>query len=380
MARKGRLDRGLRPKKDIHGKMVWYVRLHHHGKEQQFGSFPNKTKAREFYEKAKLEQKEGRFFPERYHHKGSLLVEACIDEHVSHSTVKDHQTEIYYGRWWKKRLKGKRLNSITPTDLEGAQRDLLAQGLAPQTVLHYLKFLRHMLNKMVRDGKLERNPFTSVVLPKVSKGRLRYLSLEEEQRLLEGIGPTYVPWVRLAIQTGLRLGEQIRMQWNDVDLEQGLVTLPQTKAGEVQYVPLNTEAQSILRTLQIRYMDQGGWGLWVFPSENRATHLDQRNFYARVFVPAVKKAGLEGVTWHTLRHTFASRLAMSGQNEGTIAAPLRHSTTALVKRYAHLSPSHLKTAVEQVATFGDTTPNSTWNRDINRDSETKEGRERCVSG
>ena len=380
MARKGRLDRGLRPKKDTHGKMVWYVRLYHHGKEQQFGSFPNKTKAREFYEKAKLEQKEGRFFPERYHHKGSLLVEACIDEHVSNSTVKDHQTEIYYGRWWKKRLKGKRLNGITPTDLEGAQRDLLAKGLAPQTVLHYLKFLRHMLNKMVRDGKLERNPFARVVLPKVSKGRLRFLSLKEEQRLLDVLGPTYAPWARLAILTGLRLGEQIRLQWNDVDLEQGLVTLPQTKAGEVQYVPLNTEAQSIFRTLQITHMDQGGWGLWVFPSKTCATHLDQRNFYARVFVPAVKKAGLEGVTWHTLRHTFASRLAMSGQNEGTIAALLRHSTTALVKRYAHLSPSHLKTAVEQVATYGDTAPNSNGNRDINRDSEATAGRERCVSG
>jgi Phage integrase family len=62
--------------------------------------------------------------------------------------------------------------------------------------------------------------------------------------------------------------------------------------------------------------------------------------------------GIEWATWHDLRHTFASRLAMNGQNEGTIAALLRHSTTALVKRYAHLSPSHLKVAVEGVAGFG----------------------------
>ena len=64
---------------------------------------------------------------------------------------------------------------------------------------------------------------------------------------------------------------------------------------------------------------------------------------------------------------------------GTIAALLRHSTTALVKRYAHLSPSHLKTAIEEVATYGNTTPNSNWNRDINRDSKAKSGREGCVS-
>jgi integrase len=49
-----------------------------------------------------------------------------------------------------------------------------------------------------------------------------------------------------------------------------------------------------------------------------------------VWLPALAKAGIEWTTWHDLRHTFASRLAMNGQNEGTIAALLRHSTTALV--------------------------------------------------
>jgi site-specific recombinase XerD len=379
MARKGRLDRGLMQKKDGTGKVVWYVRLYHNGRERRFGSFPTKTQAREFYEKAKREQTEEKFQPERYQ-KGRVTVAELIDHHVSVSTVKNHQTEVYYRSWWKARMKGKRLNGITPRDLEEAQRDLLAKGLAPQTVLHYMKFLRHVLNKAVRDGSLERTPFAKVVLPKVNKGRLRYLSPEEERRLLNALGPTYSPWARLAILVGIRLNEQIRLQWADVDFEQGLLTLPQTKAGNVQYAFLNEEAQTILRTLQITHMNQGRCSPWIFPSKNPARHLDQRNFYARVFVPAVKAAGLEGVTWHTLRHTFASRLAMSGQTEGTIAALLRHSTTALVKRYAHLSPSHLKTAVETVANFVDRGAISNWNRDKNRDTVTAEGRERCVSG
>ena len=93
---------------------------------------------------------------------------------------------------------------------------------------------------------------------------------------------------------------------------------------------------------------------FVYPSETLATPLDQRNFYARTFRPAVLEAKLdgEGVGWHTLRHTFASRLAMSGQAEGTIATLMRHSTTALVRRYAHLSPSYLQAAVETVAAYG----------------------------
>ena len=71
-----------------------------------------------------------------------------------------------------------------------------------------------------------------------------------------------------------------------------------------------------------------------------------------MYLPAVQKAKLEGVTWHTLRHTFASRLAMAGATEQDIAACLGHSTTALVRRYAHLSPAHLQGVVEKVSAFG----------------------------
>jgi site-specific recombinase XerD len=271
---------------------------------------------------------------------------------VAVSTVKNQSAEQHYGAWWIERLNGKRLNGITPTLLEEAQRDLLADGLASQTVLHYMKFLRHVLNRVVRDGKLERNPFVQVTLPKVTCGKTRFLTLEEETTFRETLGNPYGLWARLAILTGLRLSEQFSFRWADVDLEQGLVTLPKTKAGQIQYIFLNAEAKAILRGIQITQMNQDGCGPWVFPSDNPATHLDQRNFYSRIFVPAVQEAKLESVTWHTLRHTFASRLAMSGQAEGTIAALLRHSTTALVKRYAHLSPSHLKAAIEQVACFG----------------------------
>ena len=73
-------------------------------------------------------------------------------------------------------------------------------------------------------------------------------------------------------------------------------------------------------------------------------------------MPALVKAKLTGVTWHTLRHTFASRLAMNGKAPGTIAALLRHSGTDLVARYAHLSPTHLQEALDGLAAFGKAKP------------------------
>ncbi|MET0515181.1 MAG: site-specific integrase [Nitrospiraceae bacterium] len=233
----------------------------------------------------------------------------------------------------------------------------MTQGYAPQTILHYLKFLRHVLYAMIGKSKLMENPFERVTLPKVRPSRTRFLSSPEEMALCAKIGAHYAPWVRLAILTGLRKSEQFGLRWADVDLELGILTLMTTKNGGVQYVHLNDEAKRILRGLVAVAEAQAianrmNRSPWVFPSENPETHLDVHNFYGRIFLPAVRQANLEDVTWHTLRHTFASRLAMNGASESTIAALLRHSGTSLVSRYAHLSPSHLKTAVEGVAAFG----------------------------
>ncbi len=352
MARAGRKDRGLLSKPDSTGKPVWYVRLYHEGKERRFGSFSTKTQARDFYEKAKQEQKSGRFFPERYQRGGYELVEDMLSRYLTTlpcsgktpSTITD---ERFYRAWWAKRLSGKRVNQLTPDLLEQIKGELTEKSHAPQTILHYMKFLRHVLYTTVGKSRLPENPFEKVKLKAIRAGRTRFLSPKEEAQLYETIGQTYAPWVRLAILTGMRKSEQFRLRWTDVDLEHGFLTLGETKSGAVQYVPLTQEGIAILRG-----MDSWQRSKWVFPSQNPQTHLNVDNFYGRLYLPAVKLAGLEGVTWHTLRHTFASRLAMSGQTPSTIAALLRHSGINLVARYAHLDPTHLKSAVEGVASFG----------------------------
>lgn len=351
MARKEGKDRGLAPRKNAAGKIVWYVRLMYEGKDTWFGGFRTRTEARDFYIARKAEQREGRLFPERFQRGQANQIADLIDTFLAHYAGRSLKMYTLYGKWWKDRLGSKRLIDITPAALDAAKVALNEQGLAPQTVLHYMKFLRQILNLAVRNGKLQRNPFAQIKLPKVTPGRTRFLTQPEEAKLLKQLGPTYAPWARLAILTGLRRSEQFCLRWKDVDLENGVLTLPDTKAGGVQYVRLNDEAVAILRGLQ-------SWqkSVWVFPSENPATPLDSRNFYKRIWIPAVEATNIPWATWHDLRHTFASRLAMSGASESTIAALLRHSGTALVKRYAHLSPSHLRTAVEQVAAFGKPLP------------------------
>src|SRR5678816_4341195 len=133
MARAGRKDRGLLSKFDSAGKPKWYVRLYHEGKEKRFGPFKDKTEPRNFYNKAKLDQLQGRFFPERYRGGGKELATAAIDTYIATlptsgkkpTTIAD---ETYYGGWWKVRLKGKALHAITPAILEQAMVELTGQN------------------------------------------------------------------------------------------------------------------------------------------------------------------------------------------------------------------------------------------------------------
>jgi site-specific recombinase XerD len=254
---------------------------------------------------------------------------------------------LYYGRWWTDHLTGKALRAVPAALLDQTMADLAAKHYTPQTIVHYMKFLRHVFRWAIGRGLIKKSPFASVKLPTVRAGKTRFLSIEEEARLCQAIGQPYDAWIRLAILTGLRKSEQFGLRWADIDLERGLITLPDTKSGDVQYVHLMEEAKAILSSLI-----PGNTSVWVFPSENPETHLDPDNFYGRVYMPAFEEATLEGVTWHTLRHTFASRLAMNGQSPSTIAALLRHSGTDLVARYAHLSPTHLQGAHEGVSVFG----------------------------
>lgn len=347
MARKGQQDRGLIQRKDTQGKLVWYVRLHHEGRERWFGSFPTKTGASKFYKKAKTEQDEGRFFPERYQHGGYSTVESVIDTYLKTATNKKaYEDEKFFGQWWKTWFKDQRLNAITPQRIEEARQHLQKAKKSPGRINRYQAWLRHVLNVCIRDGKLTHNPTAKVKMLRESKGRTRFLSVEEENKLVASLGPMYGPYARFAILTGLRQLEQFKLEWSNVDLERGILTLPITKAGEVQYLPLNEEAKDILRSL-----DSWQSSRWVFPSQNPAQHMDPCNFM-RLYRAAVLDAGIEWVSWHDLRHTFASRLAMQGVSLATIAALLRHSTTALVKRYAHLSPAYLKGAIEEVSRFG----------------------------
>jgi hypothetical protein len=178
---------------------------------------------------------------------------------------------------------------------------------------------------------------------KENNQRVRYLTDEEEPRLHHEMGNEEWPKVAVAMNTGLRQGNQFHLRWTEVHFDTGMITVKRSKAGEAYHVPMNDEVRAILRALPSRLRSE-----WVFPSETGETPLDAKNYLHRVFLPALKRARIQGFRWHDLRHTFASRLVMAGVDLRTIQELMGHKTIAMTLRYAHLSPAHRLDAVQRL--------------------------------
>ena len=187
-----------------------------------------------------------------------------------------------------------------------------------------ISFLKHVLNLAVKDGKIDRNPVCSVKFSPEPQGRLRFLS-EEEIRALKGIMPPE-EWavVQFALETGLRQSEQFKARWEWADLDRGIMTIPNSKSGKTRHIPLNDGALHILKSSR--------------------TCLESPYFYR-----VLENQAVTGPIWHTLRHTFASRLVMAGVDIRTVQELMGHSTIVMTMRYAHLSPDHLRNAVNKVS-------------------------------
>lgn len=336
---------------------VWWVcYFDEKGKRHREKAGP-KSLAIDLYTKRKNEVRERRFFPEDIRRREVPLA-AVIDDYLERNkgTLRWFDHYERYGTFWKGVFKGKTLREILPGDVERAIAKRQAKGslrrgkkhkerrpLAPASINRELAFLRRIFNVAIADEKLETNPVKPKFFAKENNQRVRYLTDDEETRLREAIGEEEWPTVAVALHTGLRRAEQFGLRWEHADFGAGVLTIPRSKSGKARHVPMNDTVREVLRTLPSRLKSP-----WVFPSATGETARDAQNFYNRVFVPAVQKAGIQGFTWHCLRHTFARRLVMVGVPLRTVQELLGHQSATMTLRYAHLSPEHQLDAVRKL--------------------------------
>ncbi len=194
----------------------------------------------------------------------------------------------------------------------------------------------------VQDEKLTRNPVSRVkFFPEAN--RVRFFSDDELRHLHGLIDSDNWKVVAFALETGLRRSEHFQLRWEHISFESRTLTIPLPKGGRTRHVPLSQEALIILRSWE-SFLNSP----WIFPGlKTTLRPMDSRAFIRRTFEPTLRKAGIQDASWHTLRHTSASRLVMAGVPLATVKEILGHRSIQTTLRYAHLAPSHIQAAMDK---------------------------------
>jgi integrase len=264
---------------------------------------------------------------------------AWADTNRKPRTAKDYREIV-------ERLKavfgGRRLRQIDELSIERHKRARGAAG-APVAANRELAVLKSLFNRCRDDLKIYDGPTPRMKLLKESGGRLRFLDADEERRLLEAAPEPLRTIIVVGLHTGLRIkSEALALQKADVDLVRGFVTVQAAyaKNGRTRTVPLNSTVRAALAKAI-----ETAPGPYVFGRRD-GTRLQG---VLKGFKAACERAGLADTSPHTLRHTFASKLAMAGVDPRTIQELGGWRSLLMVQRYTHLSPAHKAAAVESIA-------------------------------
>lgn len=266
--------------------------------------------------------------------------------------------EVVVERWWQSVLTQPLRNTGKPMTKVTASRNLAC--------------LRAAMSRAVEWKLLATNPLLGMrnkTIP--SRKVVRFLSADEEARIrrmlakrdgymiaarksgnlwrkmreeplypeipADGFGDHLSPVVLLAMNTGLRRGELLKLEWRDIDLATRMLTVraENAKSGLQRFVPLNNEAHDVL----VRWKRQRGGEGAVFGIS------DAKTAWSRL----LDDAGVKDFRFHDLRHHFASRLVRAGVDLNTVRELLGHADIKMTLRYAHLCPETLAAAVAKLA-------------------------------
>ncbi len=240
-----------------------------------------------------------------------------------------------------------------------------SQTVSSGTVRREIGVLSAAFNHAIkkRHWRIE-NPCVGADKPQDPKGRVRFLTRAEAQKLIQAAhapidkqgnrlpdqdrSPVLRDFIELTLNTGCRKGELLNLKWSNVDFSTRLLYLEQTKSGEWQTVPVTEEARVVLlRRLRLREATCPETQFVFFHQADRAGAIvgDRVKDVRTSFVRACKQAGIEDFRIHDLRHTYASWLVMGGVSLYDVSKLLRHSSIKMTERYAHIAPEYLHNTV-----------------------------------
>lgn len=244
-------------------------------------------------------------------------------------------------RLWRNKL----MADFTPSDLLEFQNNLVQQKLKPGSVNRNMALVKHLFHLAERWEIIDRAP-TKNIPPLTDHGaRERYLTPEELKRLLNALehcqSPVVPDIIRMLILTGARRSEVSHLPWSELDLEEGLWTLPaaRNKSKRQKVLPLSDAAVILLKARQ------GNSSSYVFPNPKTGKPLvSVHETWNKIRI----NARLPDLRIHDLRHSFASFLVNAGHSLYEVQRLLGHTDVSTTQRYAHLEKSTLKKATQSI--------------------------------
>lgn len=304
-------------------------------------TFPTKEEAKHW---AKLEEANRRqgYAPSDRNNKQTLADLISRYEMIILPTKpKDARNMKRHLDWWQNRLGKYGLNKISP-DLIAKCRQELAEGdtykgtkRSPSTVNRYLATLSSVFTYGVKECSwLTDNPCLRVTKFTEPKGRDRIVKVEEFGRLFEECKNSknehLLPIVVLAITTGMRKGEILGLTWDCIDLERHTITLKETKNGKHRTVSIVGEALELLLS---HYQKRNSNTHYVFPAKKRFGKISIR----KAWEEALKRANIQNLKLHDLRHTFCTYASEAGASNLELATAMGHQTLQMLQRYTHMN-------------------------------------------
>jgi len=314
---------------------TWWMSFTYNGEQvRQSTETDDRKLAEKIYHKVMTEVAEGKWFERR---QGTRTLAEMMERYMKeHSKLKKRSTTRdeaslkhllpFFGALT---LKG-----ICPNIISQYKAQRLTAGAAPGTLNRELALMKHAFTLATREWAwAKENPVKMVSMEKEAPHKDRWLTGDEEKRLLAVCPEWLREIVVFAVDTGCRRGEILPLSWKHLDLAKGVVTVFGKKTGEWRAIPLTRRLWDLLVLKQASQKIHSLRDNLVF--SNPVGHMVNIHELRWAFETALAEAAITTFRFHDLRHSFASRLAQNGVDLFTIQKLLGHKSFATTERYAH---------------------------------------------
>ena len=326
-------------------KGVWWTSITFKGKRiRKSLETADKKLALLIESKIRVEIVEGKYFEKLAGESKSFkdMMDKFVKEHAPKVSAKTQISYLASLKHLSNFFGDSKLSEITPKKINEYKLLRYSKGVKPATINRELAMLSKAFNLSIKQWEwVKENPVSRVPKEKENNERDRWLTGDEEKRLLENTPQWLGEIIVFDLHTGLRIGELLSLQWSRVNLFRKTIIIQESKNGKPRTIPLNQIATDILmEKSKIRNIKND----LVF-TNSVGKKIDNDNL-RRVFEKALEKADIRNFHFHDLRHTFATRLAQRGIDIYKISKLLGHKDIRMTQRYAHHCPESLRDGVQ----------------------------------